>query len=39
MAQKNVKNDSVYIRQLYREETGFRMVSLNSFSPLVFPPF
>lgn len=32
-------NDSVYIKQLYREETGFRMVSLNGDYPDKFIPY
>lgn len=32
-------NDSVYIKQLYREETGFRMVSLNEDYPDKFIPY
>lgn len=32
-------NDSVYIKKLYREEYGFRMVSLNKDYPEKFIPF
>lgn len=32
-------NESVYIKQLYREEAGFRMVSLNDDYPDKFIPY
>lgn len=32
-------NDSVYIKKLYREEYGFRMVSLNKDYPEKFIPY
>lgn len=32
-------NDSIYIKKLYREETGFRMVSINKSHPDRFIPY
>ncbi|WP_024418918.1 S24 family peptidase [Streptococcus suis] len=32
-------NDSVYIKKLYRDEDGFRMVSLNKDYPVKFIPY